>query len=247
MNSDVFDYVINSINNTLNNGIEYYKDNEDLKKRLEDIYEFINNEDDEYVEVEVVPTDDDTKNNKNKESAQEIKGLIRSFLDKQSNIGASALNLESNLKKDNKLHNYDKGDSSIYIEKLREKKANMSPEELEKTAQRRQELEKKIKIITTEPESKSMDDIPQSLIRESDDNTTNDIVKELVSDEKDYEQYHKDTNNDIEFDTTFNFDDIVTESKEEPESKEDVEPIEDDELIIEKPRKRSIFDIFKKN
>ena len=44
-------------------------------------------------------------------------------------------------------HNFEKGDASYYMEKLRKKKAAMSPEELEELKKRREQLEKKIRII----------------------------------------------------------------------------------------------------
>ena len=212
MSKEVYDYVIDSINTKLNNGIEYYKDNEELKAKLVDIYDYINNQQEEYVQVEVFP-EDEQKTDNNEETAKEIKGLIKSFLNKQSRIKADALNLERSIP------NYE-----------------LPPQEVEE-----------------EKEPESIDDIPQSLKKETvvakdADSDDINIVKKLVSDEKDYEQYHKDSNNDVSFDTTFDFDDIVTEIKEKTGKPVEVEPLEEeDELVIEKPKKRSILDLFKKS
>ena len=201
MSKEVYDFIIDSINTKLNKGIEYYKDNEELKNRLVDIYNYINNQHEEYVQDKTIPEGDN-----NEESAKEIKGLIKSFINKQTRIKAAALNLEKDIP------HYE--------------------------------------IKQEENETQSIDDIPPSLLKDNNPTNSEDlgIVKKLVSDEKDYEQYHKDDNNDVSFDTTFDFDDIVTEIEEKTGKQVEVEPLdEDDELVIEKPRKRSILDIFKKN
>lgn len=93
---NIYDYVINSMNNILKNGIEYYKDkNKDIYKRLLDIHEYINH--DFVFEFEKTKVNNEISEQVTHDRDIISDELLSDYMKKIMDIKISILNLENDL------------------------------------------------------------------------------------------------------------------------------------------------------
>lgn len=97
-NTDVFNYVIDHINSVLKHGIEYYSDkDQSLKDELIGIYDYINNDDNVDVVIDI-KKETPVQDIPSASSTEEVKKLANSFMDKMADIKISVLNLDTDEK-----------------------------------------------------------------------------------------------------------------------------------------------------
>ena len=96
-NDRIYKYVIDSINNIVKNGINYYSDkDEKITGRLQDILNYINNIP-ESTEKEKVDDTIESVNTEEFEANEELNEIIQNFMKKVTDIKISILNLENDL------------------------------------------------------------------------------------------------------------------------------------------------------
>ena len=96
-NDRIYKYVIDSINNIVKNGINYYSDkDEKITGRLQDILNYINNIP-ESTEKEKVDDTIESVNTEEFKANEELNEIIQNFMKKVTDIKISILNLENNL------------------------------------------------------------------------------------------------------------------------------------------------------
>ena len=100
MNEDklVYDYIVNSISSTLNNGIDYYSNKNSLiVNRLKETLKFVNEPILFLNEIEELNTNKLYDEAINPELHKEVEEMINLFINKLSSIKISILNLEDNV------------------------------------------------------------------------------------------------------------------------------------------------------
>ena len=96
-NDRIYKYVIDSINNIVKNGINYYSDkDEKITGRLQDILNYINNIP-ESTEKEKVDDTIESVNTEEFKANEELNEIIQNFMKKVTDIKISILNLENDL------------------------------------------------------------------------------------------------------------------------------------------------------
>ncbi len=96
-NDRIYKYVIDSINNIVKNGINYYSDkDEKITGRLQDILNYINSIP-ESTEKEKVDDTIESVNTEEFKANEELNEIIQNFMKKVTDIKISILNLENDL------------------------------------------------------------------------------------------------------------------------------------------------------
>jgi len=251
----IYEYIVNSINNIITNGISYYADKDsDKLNRLLDIYDYINddavaiidiesnnieeNNVDEAVEelpvIETIEPKVEKKINDDSTIVQEVSDIMDDFLSKMSDIKIAVLNLENDLSLyyDNKLSN-ELINSNIMVDI----ESKEEPTE--------EKYEDKNDFITYQQQYDNGQRIVAKTIKSSDVASVNFVPlnKEYtIGPEKKKEEIVSinnmdDTNPIVKDDkkTNTELDSVISEEK-----------IEDELFIEEKPKKHSILDLFRK-
>ena len=264
----VYDYIINSINNIITNGISYYSDKDiDKINHLMDIYDYINGNIDTIIDIdteeELDIADDkieelskfDNIIQINDQIAEQVKRLTDDFMNKMTDIKINILNLENDLS----LYYDSTSDDVIKEVEIRSEitdepfyvVTDNSVDESGEESKLDDELLSvntiKVKDLSIDNDSVEVNDILNSdeTILVDNDSSIQEVHSSYSSDEENdlsSETLVLESKNDekIEDDNLIALDEEVTsDNKNLEESIDDVEP--DD-----KPRRHSILDLFRK-
>ncbi len=248
---NVYDYIINSINNIITNGISYYADKDiDKINRLMDIYDYINDYEEPIIDINhglntiedinIDPTEGDIIISD--ESKGEIKALIDDFMSKMTDIKIAVLNLENDL--------------SLYYNNLSDDIIN----------NRESLVTSSTEIVLDEPDE--IDDVEESIQSQGELLSVNTVkVNDLSDDElalevtedKSYDNGDFVVDNDSPSEHNQENDILVGEhvdidnkeddelpSAEVSQTINDEETIDDGVEVDNKPKKHSILDLFRK-
>lgn len=265
--NNVYDYIINSINNIITNGISYYVDKDiDKINRLMDIYDYVNGDVESVIaidndincEEEVVDdkieecTQLDNIIKVNDQVVEQVKRLTDDFMSKMTDIKINILNLENDLSlyydsmpddigKNMKIPSI-VSDENVYV--ITDNSLAESDEEIKLDDEVLRVNTVKVKDLNIDSNSTEISDyldIDETIVEENEINAvetdTSDLSKENNDLSSDVVMLENEDTEKIEDDSTFDLD--------KEELSHSVESIDDIELN-DKPRKHSILDLFRK-
>lgn len=243
---NVYDYIINSMNNIITNGISYYADKDiDKINRLMDIYDYINrdiepisdinNELDTVEDMMFEPVKKEDNIKLSNESMDKINTLLNTFMSKITDIKIAVLNLENDLSLYYNNSSYDTMKNKENLVVL-ENDENTDSQDI-KSEEESNSMDELLSVNTV----KIHDLIPEDLASEvSEYNNEMVVDTDLI--------YEDNAENDI-----FVTDNVESDIKDDHslslnENHQDVEEEEsiDDVEIDRKPKKHSILDLFRK-
>ena len=265
----VYDYIINSINNIITNGISYYADKDiDKLNCLMKIYDYINvdvesviaidndSDETEVVEDKIVEcTQLDNIMKANDQVAEQVKSLIDNFMSKITDIKINVLNLENDLSlycdstacgviKDIKSSSV-VSDENVYA--VTDNSLVESGKEVKIDDELLRVSTVKVKDLGIDEDSIEVNDIldmGETIVEENDTSIVEDDTSALLNKSSDLSS--EGVLSESENTEKIEDDSIIDLDEEEVSHNIELEESIDDVELEDKPRKHSILDLFRK-